>query len=103
MDKIEVHVQSYDTDDPEEVLFHMAKLELYKSVAASGEAYFPPKFETDSMFTHATAVPTRLITTANHFYTGTKGDWICLHLSCSVLHNIDIVTNFEEMKPVGQT
>ena len=41
MDKIEVHVQSYDTDDPEEVLFHMAQLELYKSVAASGEAYFP--------------------------------------------------------------
>ena len=99
----EVPVQSSDTDDSEEVLFHMAQRELYESVVAKGEAYFPPTFEADGMFTHATAVPTRLITTANHFYTGTKGDWICLQLSRSALHKLGIVTKFEEPKPVGET
>ena len=73
VETIEVHFQSSDTDDPEEVLFHMDQHELYESVAASGEAYFPPTFEADGMFTHATAVTTHLITTANHLYTGTKG------------------------------
>ena len=53
-----MHVQSSDTDDPEEVLFHMAQRELYESVAASGEACFPPIFEADGIFTHVTAVLT---------------------------------------------
>ena len=69
-----MNVQSSDNHDPEEVLFHVDQRELYKSVAASGEAYFPPTFEADGMFTHATAVLTHLITTVNHLYTGTKGD-----------------------------
>ena len=55
------------------------------------------------MFTHAKSVPTRLITTANHFYTGTKGDWICLQLSWSALHKLVIATKSEEPKPVGKT
>ena len=73
-------VLSSDTDDIEEVLFHMAQRELYESVGASGEAYSPPTFEADGISAHVTSVLTRLITTANHFYTGTKGDWICLNL-----------------------
>ena len=80
VDTIYVTVQSSDTDDPEEVLFHMAQHELYESVGASGEAYSPPTFEADGISAHVTSVLTRLITTANHFYTGTKGDWICLNL-----------------------
>ena len=103
VDKIEVPVRSSDTDDPEEVIFHEAQRELYESVAASGEAYFPPIFEADGMFTHATAVPTHIITTANHFYTGTKVYWIFLQLSCSALHKLCIVTKLEEPKYVGQT
>ena len=55
------------------------------------------------MFIDATDVLTRIITKSNHYYTGTKGDWICLHLSRSTLHKLDIVTKFEEPKPVGQT
>lgn len=31
------------------------------------EAYFPPTFASDG-FTHATAVPSRLLDVANHFY-----------------------------------
>ena len=44
VDTIEVTVQSSDTNDPEEVIFCMARRELYESVAASGEAYFPHIF-----------------------------------------------------------
>ena len=103
MEKIEVPLQSSDTNDTEEVLFHMAQRERYGSVTTSGEAYFFPTFEADDMITHATDVTTRLITTSNHFYTGTKGEWICLKLSRSVLYKLGIVTKFEEPKPVGQT
>ena len=52
------------------------------------------------MITYDTAVMTRLITSANHFHTGTKWDQICLQLICSSLR---IITKFEEPKPVGQT
>ena len=103
VETIEVHVQSSDNDNPEEVIFCMAQRVLCESVAASGEAYFLPTFEAGGMFTHATAVTTRLITIANHFYTGTKRDWIFLQLSCSALHKLCIVTKLEEPKPVGQT
>ena len=72
VEAIELPVQKSDTNDPEEVLFHMAQHEVYESVAASGEAYLPPTFEANGMFTHVTSVPTRLITTANHLYAGTK-------------------------------
>ena len=95
-------MQSSDTNDPEEIIFHMAQHELYKSVAASGEAYFRPTFEADGMFTHDTAVPTHIITIVNYLYTGTKGSCICLHIIHSALHNPGVVTKFEELKPVGQ-
>ena len=94
---------SSDTDDIEEVLFHMAQRELYESVSASGEAHSPPTFEADGMFTNATAVPTHLFTTTNHLYTDTKGDWIFPQLIHSALHKLGIVTKSEEPKPVGQT
>ena len=42
LETIEAPVQSSDTNYQENVLFHMAHRELYKSVAASGEVYFPP-------------------------------------------------------------
>ena len=55
------------------------------------------------MFTHAISVPTRCIRIANNFYTGTKGEWICLQLTYSVLHKLVSVTKFQEQKYVGQT
>ena len=42
METIDIHVHSYDTDDQEEVIFHMAQRELCKIVATSGEVYYPP-------------------------------------------------------------
>lgn len=86
-----------------EVLYHMCQKKLYEEALAAGAAYFPPTFEVDGMFTHATAVPERLITTANHFYTGTEGDWICLEVSRSALLKLGIRTRFEEAMPVGSS
>jgi len=86
-----------------DILYHMCQKELWDQAVESGNAYFPPTFEQDGNFTHATAVPARLITTANHFYTGTQGDWICLQLSRSALVKLGIITIDEGALPVGET
>lgn len=88
-----------DTDK----LYHMCQKSLWESALASGKAYFPPTFAEDGNFTHATAVPARLIETANHFYTAVVGDWICVEMSKQALENVGIVTVFENPKPVGET
>jgi len=98
----ELHSKAKQSHE-EETLYHMCQKSLWEEAVANKKAYFPPTFQKDGMFTHATAVPQRLITTANHFYTSTQGDWICLELSRSALLNIGIDTVFEEAKPVGET
>jgi len=85
-----------------DVIFHMCQKKLWEEAVESGNAYFPPTFEADGGFTHATSVPKRLIDTANHFYTDTIGDWICLQLSRSALLKIGIMTKDEEALPVGE-
>lgn len=84
-------------------LYHMCQKSVWEECVAAGKAYFPPTFHKDGMFTHATAVPERLIDTANHFYTLVGGEWICLEVSRSALLRIGIDTVFEEAKPVGDT
>ena len=84
-----------------DVLYHMCQKKLWEEAVAAKRAYYPPTFEQDGNFTHATNVPQRLIHTANHFYTSTEGDWICLQLSRSALSNIGIVTKDEYGLPVG--
>merc|ERR1712232_965723 len=79
-----------------DILYHMCQKSLWEEAANAGTAYFPPTFDEDGGFTHATAVPKRLIDTANHFYTDTKGDWICLQLSRSGLEKLGIKTKDEE-------
>ena len=53
------------------------------------EAYFPPTFEKDG-FTHATAVPSRLLDVANHFYQDVPGEWMCLRFRRSALLRLDL-------------
>lgn len=84
-------------------LYHMCQKNLWEAALKNGEAYFPPTFETDGGFTHATAVAERLIETANHFYTATEGDWICVEMSQAALKKVGIITRFEEARPVGET
>lgn len=89
-------------DDGGDTLYHMCERSAWDDAVASGKAYFPPTFAADGDFTHATAVPERLLDTANHFYTSSKEDWICLRLSASVLRDTcGIVTKFEGPRPVG--
>jgi uncharacterized protein (DUF952 family)/mannose-6-phosphate isomerase-like protein (cupin superfamily) len=83
-------------------VYHMCQKTLWDKAIHSGKAYFPPTFAQDGFFTHSTAVPVRLIETANQFYTATKGDWICVELSTEKLLDIGIMTVFEEPKPVGE-
>ena len=86
-----------------EIIYHMCEKVLWEKALADKKAYYPPTFEQDGNFTHATGVPSRLLLAANHFYTSSQGDWICVELSHSALKNIGIVTKFEEAKAVGDT
>jgi uncharacterized protein (DUF952 family)/mannose-6-phosphate isomerase-like protein (cupin superfamily) len=99
----QLHSSSEKKQCDEEILYHMCQKDAWEEAIASKKAYFPPTFVKDGMFTHATAVPERLITTANHFYTSVEGEWICLELSRKALLQIGIDTVFEEAKPVGDT
>jgi uncharacterized protein (DUF952 family) len=92
-----------EADSQPDTLYHMCQKDLWDSAVKSGKAYFPPTFEKDGNFTHATAVPERLLDTANHFYTSSSGAWICLQLSAQQLKDsCGIITTFEEPKPVGE-
>jgi len=88
-------------EDPEpEVLYHMCQKKIWEEAKAAGQAYFPPTFEKDG-FTHATAVPSRLLSTANHFYRDVPGEWLCLRFRRSALRSLGIVTRDEKAMPVG--
>lgn len=84
-----------------EVLYHMCEKALWEAAKARGGAYFPPTFDADG-FTHATAVPVRLVSTANHFYQDSVGAWVCLTFKRSVLRDrCGIIVRDEEAMPVG--
>lgn len=82
-------------DRDEDVLYHMCEKHRWEEAVKSQAAYYPPTFQVDGFFTHATAVPQRLIHTANHFYQNSKAEWICLQLSRSALKNVGIITKDE--------
>ncbi|CAJ1959525.1 unnamed protein product [Cylindrotheca closterium] len=88
------------TRDPD-ILYHMCEKPRWEEAVKSQKAYFPPTFEQDGFFTHATAVPQRLIDTANHFYQSSKAEWICLQVSRSALTSVGIITKDEDGLPVG--
>ena len=85
---------------PDDTLYHMAQMALWEAAKSGNEAYYPPTFDVDG-FTHATSVASRLITTANHFYQDSPGEWVCLCLSRSGLRRAGIVVCDEEAMPVG--
>jgi uncharacterized protein (DUF952 family) len=85
-----------------DTLYHMCPRADWEAAKKSGGAYFPKTFAEDGNYTHATAVASRLITTANHFYTTWPGDWICLVMSRSTLLKCGIVTKDEPPRPVGE-
>jgi len=92
-------------DSPPNVnkLYHMCQKHLWEEALNAKTPYYPPTFKVDGYYTHATAVPSRLIETANHFYTSTQGDWICIELNYKALTNLGIIVKFEEAMSVGDT
>ena len=84
-----------------ELLYHMTTVALWKEAVDADAAYYPPTFVEDGLYTHATAVPSRLIGTANHFYQDTEGDWVCLEFTRSALKKCGIVVKDEQPLPVG--
>lgn len=89
------------TEDPEpDTLYHMCQVSVWEEAKREGSAYFPPTFEQDG-FTHATGVPSRLITTANHFYQSIGGPWVCLRFSRTALKKLGIIVKYEQPMAVG--
>lgn len=84
-------------------LYHMCPKAKWDAAKARKMAYFPDTFVSDGYMTHATAVPSRLIVTANHFYQEVSGDWICLRFTRTALKKYNIIVRDEEPKPVGDT
>ena len=83
-----------------EVLYHMTSVAEWE--AAKGEGvYYPKTFVEDGHYTHATGVPSRLLTTANHFYQDVPGAWVCLQFTRSALRKAGIFVKDEEALPVG--
>ena len=101
---IEVQSPSCSVEDPKpEVLYHMTTMEQWMAAKADGSAYYPTTFEVDGFFTHATGVPSRLISTANHFYQNVEGPWVCLEFTRTSLRNAGIYVKDEGALPVGDT
>lgn len=84
-------------------IYHMCEKSAWEAAKAKGAAYFPPTFEKDGGFTHASSEAKSLIGTANHFYQSSQDEWICIELSRLALTKLGIVTRFEQAKPVGET
>lgn len=86
------------------IIYHMCRSSLYQQAKMNKMAYFPSTFKQDGHFIHATAIPSTLLSTANHFYLSTPVDdpWVCLELNRNVLlEQCGIVTIFESPAPVG--
>lgn len=71
-------------------LFHVARKSLWEAAKKNKNTYYPPTFEQDGKFTHATADPTKLISVLNHFYKSVKGDYVCLQTSKEALEKAGI-------------
>jgi hypothetical protein len=84
-------------------LYHMCEKTIWEKTLSDKTAYFPPTFVKDGHFTHATAVPARLVETANHFYTASKEDWICVEMNVAAMKALGIVALYEGPRPVGET
>lgn len=84
-----------------EILYHMTTVAEWEASKRAGTAHYPKTYAQDGYYTHATGVPSRLIETANHFYTDIPGDWICLEFTRRALRDRGIHTRDEQAEPVG--
>jgi len=66
------------------------------------KCYYPQTYVTDGHYTHATGVPSRLVTTANRFYQDSVGAWICLKFTRKALYDRGVHVKDERAMPVGE-
>ncbi len=83
-----------------ESLYHLVQRTLWDATLATNEVYYPPTYELDG-FTHGTAKPDLLLGVANHFYQDIPGEWLCLEMTLSSLHDAGVKVVFEVSAPVG--
>lgn len=82
-------------------VYHVALKDRWEAAKGSNQTYYPPTFEKDGNFTHATADPARLIEVLNHFYKTQPGEWLCLQMTVESLEAEGVKTVFESAAPVG--
>ena len=82
---------------PEIPIYHMCEEALFISAIRNGLKYYPPTYSLDG-FIHATEDPNLLLDIANHFYTKSTGNWICIELRKVSLGCLVI---YEAAAPVG--
>lgn len=85
-------------------IYHMCLLNNFLEQTNNAEdgtgTYFPPTYGVDG-FIHATKEATLLLDIANHFYTDSVGDWICIEIEPSLLPNGAESVVYEAAAPVG--
>lgn len=82
-------------------LYHLVQAERWRAAKAASDTYYPPTFDEDGGFTHATANAEKLLTVANHFYTDVPGEWLCLQMTQADLEAAGARVVWEGTAPVG--
>lgn len=84
-------------------LFHCARKSLWEAAKSAGQTYYPPTYEQDGSFTHATADASKLVEVLNHFYRSDPEEWVALRMTNASLATAGVSVTFEETAPVGDT
>lgn len=83
-------------------IFHLALAKDWSQATDHNSTYYPPTYEQDG-FTHGTGDAHKLLEVANHFYTDSIGDWVCLEMTGESLMVFDVEVRYEPAAPVGNT
>lgn len=71
-------------------IFHLCQKRLWEQALNTRQPYYPPTFWKDGRFTRASCDRDSLPMTANHYYQGVSGDWLCLELDPVQLRQLGI-------------
>jgi uncharacterized protein (DUF952 family) len=83
-------------------IFHLALAKNWAETTDQNSTYYPPTYEQDG-FTHGTSDQNKLLEVANHFYTNSIGDWVCLEMTLESLRGGRVEVRYEPAAPVGNT
>ena len=81
-------------------IYHLALEADWHDTIRQQQTYYPPTYEQDG-FTHGTADAKKLMEVANHFYTKSEGDWLCLEMSEASLADSGVMIKYEPAAAVG--